>query len=86
MSGDDIIITGAQNIEHARWLAVRSALSLEIKGMKRRGRSARVLANEITGHHHGNAIGAYVALDEHIAMHLGEQFRRALLCRRIRAS
>ncbi len=79
MSGNDIMITGAQNIEHARWLAVRSALSLEIKGMKRHGRSARVLANEITGENHRTARAAYDALDAHIVSVLGEAFRRTLL-------
>lgn len=41
-----VVITGADNIEMARLLAVRGALKLETKGLKRHGRSARVLANE----------------------------------------
>lgn len=43
------IITGRENIEIARLLAVRGALKLETKGLKRHGRSARVLANEAMG-------------------------------------
>lgn len=72
------IITGAARIEGARWLAVRSALKLEIAGMKRRGRSARVLANAITGQDHRTARAAYAALDAHITGTLGEQFARPL--------
>jgi hypothetical protein len=44
-----IVITGADNIEFVRLLAVRGALWLETRGLKRRGRSARVLANEAMG-------------------------------------
>jgi hypothetical protein len=44
-----IVITGAENIRKASYLALRSALKLEVKGFKRRGRSARVIANEAMG-------------------------------------
>lgn len=72
------MITGRENIEWARWLTVRSALKLETRGMKRHGRSARVLANEITGQNHRTARAAYVALNAHIVDTLGPEFNRPL--------
>ena len=78
MSDTAIVITGADNIERTRWLAVRSALSLEVKGMRRRGRSARVLANEITGRNDRTARAAYTALNAHIVAGMGERFDRPL--------
>ena len=54
-----IVIIGPERIEGARILAVRSALKLETKGLKRRGRSARQLANDITGHNDRTAKAAY---------------------------
>ncbi len=78
MSDDDILITGSK-IEGARWLAVRSALKLEIAGMRRsRGASARQLANEITGHNHKRARDAYVALNLKIVEAFGPEFNRPL--------
>jgi hypothetical protein len=76
-----IVITGAERIEGARWLAVRSALKLEIRtGMKLsgRGRSARVLANKITGRNCRTKAAAYAALDAHITRELGKQLARPL--------
>jgi len=78
MSDEPIMITGADRIETARWLAVRSALRLETKGMHRHGRSARVLANEITGQNCRTAVKAYEALNAHIVSALGESFDRPL--------
>ena len=72
------MITGSENIEHERWLAVRSALHLEIRGLHRRGRPARVLANEITGHEYRTKTEAYEALNDHIIKHLGKSFDRTL--------
>jgi hypothetical protein len=73
------VITGRENIEHARWLAVRSALKLETKGFKRsRGSSARQLANAITGQNHKTAVKAYAALNKHIVSTLGEGFDKPL--------
>ena len=73
------MITGAERIEGARWLAVRSALRLEIAGLKRsRGPSARQLANAITGRNDRTARAAYKALDEHITQAFGAQFARPL--------
>ena len=74
-----IVITGRENIECARWLAVRSALKLETRGMRRSsGRSARQLANAITGQNHRTARAAYDALNVHIVATMGEQFNRPL--------
>ena len=72
------VVTGAENIERARWLAVRGALRLETRGLKKRGRSARVLANEITGQNHRTAAAAYAALNDHITAKLGEKFGQPL--------
>lgn len=72
-----IVITGGK-IEGARWLAVRSALGLEIKGFTRNGTSARILANRITGQNHARRNAAYTALNAHIVTHLGQQFDRPL--------
>ena len=45
-----IVITGAANIERARMITIRSGLGLEVRGLKMsRGRSMRVLANELMG-------------------------------------
>jgi hypothetical protein len=75
---ETIIITGADKLEGARVLAVRSALQLEIRGLKRHGRSARVLANKITGVNYRTAKEAYKALNDHIVETYGEQFDRPL--------
>lgn len=78
---DSVMITGTENIENierARWLAVRAALRLETRGMRRHGRSARQLANEITGQECRTARAAYAALNTHITTRLGEQFSRPL--------
>jgi hypothetical protein len=75
------MITGPENIEHMRWLTVRSALKLEIKtGMKRsnRGRPTRVLANEISGQACKTKEQAYKALNDKIVEVLGEQFSKEL--------
>jgi hypothetical protein len=75
---ESIVISGSDNVEVARWLAVRSALRLETRGMKRHGHSARVLANEITGQNRRTARDAYGALNAHIVARLGEKFDKPL--------
>ena len=76
---ESFMITGRDNIEHARWLTVRSALSLEIRGLRRsRGSSARQLANKITGQNHRTAKNSYTALNTHIVAVLGEKFDKPL--------
>lgn len=42
-------ITGKENIENFRLLTLRSALRLEVRGMKRRGRSAYAIVKEEFG-------------------------------------
>lgn len=76
-----MMITGRENIEMARVLAVRSALRLEIKtGMKRssRGASTLQLANDITGLNARTKFVAYNDLNELIVSILGESFNRPL--------
>lgn len=63
MSESGFIITGAENIEAARLLALRGALKLEVAGMKRHGRSARTIANEAMGTNHRTARQTYDAFD-----------------------
>jgi hypothetical protein len=46
---EGFIITGAENIEKASLMALRAALKLEVRGMKRRGRPASVIVRERTG-------------------------------------
>lgn len=76
---ETVSITGRDNIEHARWLAVRSALKLEIAGLKRSRRpSARVLANQITGKDHRTARKAYAELNAFIVAELGESFDKPI--------
>ena len=62
-----IVVTGQDDIEAFRLLALRRMLSLEVKGMKRHGRSARVLANEAMGTDCRTARAAYAAFDKWLA-------------------
>lgn len=74
-----IVIEGKDKIELARWLSVRMALSVSIRtGMRRHGRSARILANEITGESHSSNMGAYDALNRKIISVLGPGFDRPI--------
>jgi hypothetical protein len=76
---DSIMITGKDNIEHARWLAVRSALKLEIKGFRRsKGSTAQQLANKITEKNCHKKVDAYEALNAHIVATLGAEFDKPL--------
>jgi hypothetical protein len=61
--GITVTVTG-DDIEAARLLAVRAALRLETLGLQRRGRSARVLANEAMGTGYRTAKAAYPKFDE----------------------
>lgn len=75
------ILTRPLDIEHMRWITVRSALKLEIKlGMPRSssGRTTLKLANEITGENHKRKVPAYEALNAKIVAVRGEQFNRPL--------
>ena len=75
---DSVKIETPGAIEGARWLTVRGALKLETRGLKRRGRSARVLANEITGENHRTAVAAYTALNARIVAVMGPDFNKPL--------
>ncbi len=44
-----MMITGKENIANARLLVLRSALRLEVRGMKRRGRSVYSIVKEELG-------------------------------------
>jgi hypothetical protein len=66
------------DIEAARLLALRMALKLEVRGMKRHGRSARVIANEAMGTDHRTARKAYVAFNQFIVARLGPDFDKPL--------
>lgn len=76
-SGSTVVSTPA-GIEFARIVSTRGALKLETRGLKRRGTSARVLANAITGKKCGTAVKAYAALNAYIVATYGEQFDRPL--------
>jgi hypothetical protein len=47
-------------------------------GLMRRGRSARVLANEITGENHRTRVEAYKALNKKIVNEIGPDFDRPI--------
>jgi len=72
------MISGEQNVRNASLLALRSALKLETHGLKRRGRSARQMANDITGKNDRTAVKAYASLNAHIVSILGPEFDRPL--------
>jgi hypothetical protein len=71
---DGFIITGSDNIDNARLLAVRAALRLEVRGMSRHGRSARAIANEIMETSHRTSKEAYVAYNAWIVERFGPTF------------
>lgn len=77
MSEPNISLPG-DDIEHARWIAVRGALKLEMKGLKRRGRSAKMLADRITKKRHKTRRASYIALNAKIVEVLGQEFDRPL--------
>ena len=76
MSDDSgTVISGEGRTEVASLLALRGALKLETRGMRRSRRpTARQIANEITGQNHRTAVGAYEALNAHIVEKLGKQY------------
>ena len=67
------------NILMARTLTLRSALRLEIKGMKRHVRSARTIAQELLElPGRPSADKVYTALNKYIVDRLGPEFDRPL--------
>jgi hypothetical protein len=65
------VITGEANVKGASLLAVRGALRLEVRGMKRRGQSARALANQEMGTSYRTAKAAYAAFDKYVTARTG---------------
>lgn len=63
---ESAVITGKEKIEAYRLLTIRTALKLETLGMRRHGRSARVLANEVMGTKFRTAKTAYEAFDQYL--------------------
>jgi hypothetical protein len=66
-----ISITGAADIERASLIALRGALKLETKGLKRHGRSARTIANERMGTDIKTAVKTYKAFDAWLVKNYG---------------
>jgi hypothetical protein len=72
-------ISGEEQTRMASILALRSALGLEIKGMKRRGRSARTIAQELLdlpGRPGTRTV--YAKLNAYIVEKLGADFDKPL--------
>jgi hypothetical protein len=63
MSEGATVISGPEQVRIASMLALRSALKLETKGLKRHGRSARVIANEYMGTKHRTSVATYNAFN-----------------------
>lgn len=59
------VITGEQHVRNARVLTLRSALGLELKGLKRRGRSVYSIVKQEFGFK-GNKQRVYDQLDAYI--------------------
>jgi hypothetical protein len=64
------IITGAENIENVRILALRGALRMEARGMKRRGRSALAIVREMGLTDKRTASAALTDLNAYIAANI----------------
>lgn len=84
---ESIVIIGSERVEGARLLALRSALSLQLKGMKMsRGASASEIATRTVLKPAGivaegkrpNANTVYKLLNDYIVENLGPQFDRPL--------
>jgi hypothetical protein len=59
MDNEPIVITGEENTRMASLIALKGALRLETRGMRRRGRSALAIANEAMGTHYRTAATAF---------------------------
>jgi hypothetical protein len=75
-----IVIEGEDNVRMARILALRSALKLEATtSLKRRGRSARAIAQEfLEMPGRPTARTVYAKLNAYIVEHLGADFDKPL--------
>jgi hypothetical protein len=69
------VITGAEDIDVVSLLALRGALRLEVRGMKRRGRSAQQIANERMGTKIRAKRATYEAFDKWLTGNYGESHR-----------
>jgi hypothetical protein len=79
MSDDGFVIEGEEQTRMASILALRSALSLEVKGMTRRGRSARTIAQELLDlPGRPTAKTVYKKLNAYIIDKLGADFNKPL--------
>jgi hypothetical protein len=79
MSEGGFGVTGEEQTRMASILALRMALSLEVKGMKRRGRSARTIAQELLdlpGKPSTRTV--YAKLNAYVVEKLGADFDRPL--------
>lgn len=70
-----ITISGAADIEKASLIALRGALKLEVRGMRRRGRSARAIANKRMATEFRTARRAYEAFDAWLVENYGLESR-----------
>ena len=72
---ESIVITGEASVRVASAFSLRRSLKLEIEhGMKKRGRPAVTIANELTGCTSRNKRTAYAALNTYITDALGAEF------------
>lgn len=69
------VISGAEDIEKASLIALRGALKLEARGMRRRGKSARAMANERMGTSIRTAKATYEAFNAWLVENYGLQDR-----------
>jgi hypothetical protein len=79
MSDDDGFSIGEENTRMASVLALRAALALEIKGMRRHGRSARTIAQEflnLPGRPGTRTV--YAKLNAYIVEQIGANFDKPL--------
>lgn len=72
MSDQAIVITGKDNIEFARMLALKGALRLETLGMGRRGRSAYSIVKSEYGFR-GNKQSVYTQFCEFVESEKGRR-------------
>jgi hypothetical protein len=79
MENEGFAVTGEDRTRMASILALRAALSLEAKGMKRHGRSARTIAQELLGlRGRPTVITVYRELNAYIVERLGADFDKPL--------
>lgn len=65
------VISGEENVRNAQLITIRSALRLEMRGLRRSGRSAQKIANEKMGTDYRNKRATYVAFDKFVTERTG---------------